>query len=69
MEKSKGLTELIGRNVKLVVKEPSDRREKAIFGVVEGVDNGFVVFRSQHGVGSYRLEYVVAIKPTGGSGR
>ena len=57
----------IGRDVKLVVKEPGDEHTKVIFGTVEAVIGEFLLFKSKHGVGTYNLRYVVAIKPTEGS--
>lgn len=53
----------IGKKVKLVVKEPGDLNPKAIFGKVKNVDNNFLFFESQHGIGCYNLDVIIAIKP------
>lgn len=61
-----GLKALVGSYTKLVVKEPGDTHTKAIFGTVKDIANGFVLFESKQGLGSIRLEHVIAIKPAGG---
>lgn len=66
---NEGLKAFVGRHVKVVLKEPGDLNVKTIFGEVKDIDNGFVLLKSKQGLGSIRLEHVIAIKPAERGGR
>jgi len=63
--KNRSFEQLINRSVKLVIQEPG-QRVHTIYGRLLGIGNGLIVFESKHGIGSYNLKYVVAIKPREG---
>jgi len=65
MPNESGFKWLIGKPVKLVVKEPG-QKVHTIYGKLLEIGNGLVLFESQYGIGSYNLQYVVAIKPKEG---
>jgi len=62
MRNENNFKSLIGKPVKLVVKEPG-QRVHTIYGKLLEIGNGLILFESKHGVGSYNLQYVIAIKP------
>lgn len=63
--RKEGFKSLIGQSVKLVIQEPG-QRVHTIYGELLDIGNGLILFRSQDGIGSFNLKYVVAIKPRGG---
>jgi len=58
--------ELIGKRCKLVVKEPGDTHPKAIHGQVKDINDTLLLFESDRGIGSYNLQFIIAIKPQQG---
>jgi len=54
---------LIGKKVKLVVKEPGSIKPEAIRGKIIDITDKMVVFETRHGIGSFNFDYVIAIKP------
>jgi len=60
-----GFGQLIGQFVKLVVQEPGQEIH-TIYGTLLDIGNGFVLFKSRYGIGSFNLQYVIAIKPREG---
>jgi len=65
MQNGEALDFLIGKPVKLVVKEPG-QRVHTLYGRLLEIGNGLIVFESKFGIGSYNLQYVIAIKPREG---
>jgi len=60
---------LIGQRVKLVVQEPYQPKPRTYYGAIEGVEDNFLLFRSAQGLGSFNIQYIIAVKPQEGGGR
>jgi len=65
MSNETGFSSLVGKPVKLVVQEPGQDIH-TIYGKLLDIGNGFILFRSRYGIGSFNLKYVIAIKPREG---
>jgi len=61
MPNESGFSSLVGKPVKLVVQEPGQEIH-TIYGKLLNIENGFILFKSQYGIGSFNLRYVIAIK-------
>jgi len=64
MSNESSFASLIGSSVKLVIQEPG-QRVHTLYGKLLDIGNGLIVFESKYGIGSYNLQYVIAIKPRG----
>jgi len=65
MEK-KCMDRLIGKQCKIVTKEPGDDKARIIFGMVQLIDynSGFVIIESERGTGCLNMKTIEAIKPS-----
>ena len=61
----KYIDRLVGKYCKIVTKEPGDQRVSVITGILEEIDHkdGFIFVDSSQGLGLFRINTVVAIKP------
>jgi len=64
MEK-KGMDKLIGKNCKIVTKEPGDDSSHVVFAQVALIDHnaGFIIIESERGTGCLNINTIEAIKP------
>ena len=64
MEK-KFMDRLIGRNCKIVSKEPGDERAHVVIGKIKLIDYdaGFLIIESNQGTGCLNMKTIEAIKP------
>jgi len=65
MEK-KCMDRLIGKQCKIVTKEPGEDNTRVIFGMVQLIDYdaGFVIIESDRGTGCLNMKTIEAIKPS-----
>ena len=56
---------LVGKYCKIVTKEPGVERANVVTGVLEDVDykDGFILVDSCQGLGCFRIDTIIAIKP------
>lgn len=60
-----GVNLLLGKFVKIVYQEPGMEKPHTLYGTLIDICNGLIVFESSQGLGSFNIQYVIAIKPTG----
>ncbi len=62
---NKCINKLIGKNCKIVAREPGENKAFVVFGTLQDFDetNGFLVVESEKGVGCINISNVEAIKP------
>lgn len=65
MMKEESLNRLLGKQCKIVTKEPGDEKNHIVIGVIKEIeyDEKFIIIESSHGVGCLNMESIVAIKP------
>jgi len=63
---SKIFAALIGQQVKLVVQEPYQDKPRTYYGCVESIEGNFLLFKTKKGLGSFNVNFVIAIKPQEG---
>jgi len=65
MEK-KCMDRLVGKNCKIVTKEPGDDKAHILFGMVMLIDYnaGFIIIESNLGTGCLNIKTIEAIKPS-----
>ncbi len=56
---------LVGKQVKIVTKEPGEDRANVVSGILEDIDykDGFIIVDSKQGLGCLRINTIIAIKP------
>jgi archaellin len=61
----KYIKRLIGQQCKIVIEEPGENKASVVTGLLEDIDteNGFVVIKSEQGLGCVKIESIIAIKP------
>ena len=57
------LDKFIGKTMKVVVQEPTDDRPKAFEATIAGIEKNMLIIDTDSGVGAYKIDYVIAIKP------
>ena len=65
MMKEGSLNRLLGKQCKIVTKEPGDEKNHIVIGVIKEIkyDEKFIIIESSHGIGSLNMQTIVAIKP------
>ena len=61
----KGIDKLIGKECKIIAREPGEEYPFVVFGTLTEIDhaNGFLVIDSKEGVGCINIATVEAIRP------
>ena len=63
--KENSMDKMIGKNCKIVTKEPGEMKSHVVTGIVKEIDydEGFVIIESYQGLGCINIRTIVAIKP------
>ena len=65
MMKEESLNRLLGKQCKIVTKEPGDEKNHTVIGVIKEIEYGekFIIIESSHGISCLNMQSIVAIKP------
>ena len=65
MMKEESLNRLLGKQCKIVTKEPGDEKNHIVIGIIKEIEYGekFIIIESSHGIGCPNMQLIVAIKP------
>ena len=65
MMKEESLNRLLGKQCKIVTKEPGDEKNHIVIGVIKEIeyDEKFIIIESIHGIGCLNMQSIVEIKP------
>jgi hypothetical protein len=63
--KKESLNRLLGKQCKIVTKEPGDERNHVVVGIIKEIefDEKFIIIESINGVSCLNMQSIVAIKP------
>jgi hypothetical protein len=63
--KGESLNRLLGKQCKIVTKEPGDEKKHIVIGVIKEIeyDEKFIIIESINGLGCLNMKSIVAIKP------
>jgi len=64
MMKGESLNRLLGKQCKIITKEPGDKKNHIVIGVIKEIeyDEGFIIIESSYGVGCLNMQSIIAIK-------
>ena len=65
MVQEESLNRLLGKQCKIVTKEPGDKKNHIVVGVILEIeyDEKFMIIESSYGIGCLNMQSIVAIKP------
>jgi len=63
--KGEYLNRLLGKQCKIVTKEPGDEKNHIVIGVIKEIeyDEKFIIIESSYGIGCLNIQSIVVIKP------
>jgi len=63
--KEESLNRLLGKQCKIVTKEPGDDKNHVVIGIIKEIeyDEKFIIIESSYGIGCLNWQSIVAIKP------
>ena len=69
--REESIDRLIEKQCKIVTKEPGDRKNHTVIGIIKEIeyDEGFIIIESDMGIGCLNIKSIVAIKPWRQDGR
>ena len=65
MMKEESLNRLLGKQCKIVTKEPGDEKNHIVIGVIKEIEYGekLIIIESSYGTDCLNMQSIVAIKP------
>jgi len=65
MMKEESLNRLLGKQYKIVTREPGDEKNHVIIGIIKEIEyeEEFIIIESIYGIGCLNWQSIVAIKP------